>query len=293
MVKKNTFPPYLSVFYSIDGSRLEDTFNFVAMVVFPNCKINLGLHIIGKRSDGYHELETVMFPVPMHDILEVVPSSSFHFEQSGTVVAGNLEDNICVKAFRLLEQKYDISPVDMYLHKQLPMGAGMGGGSADGTFALQALNAVMDLNLSTDELIELSAQLGSDCPFFVRNTPQLAKGRGEILTEVPVSLKGYYLALLHPPIHISTAEAFQGVHISGRSGELEKLVQLPVTEWKGKLENDFEIHIFERYPALSQAKEQLYKDGAIYASLTGSGSVVYGIFDHPPKGYEMVIAIKD
>lgn len=293
MNKKNTDHHNLEQFCISVSGRLNYTFTFVIMVVFPNCKINLGLHIVGKRADGYHEIETVMYPVPLCDILEVVPSTTFEFIQTGAPVNGGLEDNICVKAFRLLQDRYQIEPVSMYLHKQLPMGAGMGGGSADGTFTIKALNELFQLNLSEEQMITLSAELGSDCAFFVKNTPQLATGRGEKLEDIHVSLKGYYLALLHPPIHISTAEAFRGVHISGRSNQLKDIVNLPISQWNGILENDFEKHIFEHYPVLAEAKQRLYKDGAIYASLTGSGSVVYGIFDHHPKRYDKVIEIKE
>ena len=261
------------------------------MVVFPNCKINLGLRIINKRSDGYHELETLMYPVPYYDILEVMDADQFQFTQTGSTVAGSMEDNICVKAYRLMVEKHAIPPVSIHLHKQLPMGAGMGGGSADATFTLKVINDLLALNLSVEQLQEYSAELGSDCPFFVKDVPQLATGRGEILEDISLDLKGYFLVLIHPAIHISTAEAFRGVHISGKSGESKEISTLPVENWKGVMKNDFENHIFENHPELAAVKSQLYESGAIYASMTGSGSVVYGLFKDRPNGFTTVIEL--
>ncbi len=261
------------------------------MVLFPNCKINLGLRILSKREDGYHELESVLYPVPFYDVLEITPSESFKFIQTGLQINGSPEENICVKAFRLLEDRFQIEPVSIHLHKQLPMGAGMGGGSANGTFVLAAINKVLNIGITEQEMIELSAQLGSDCPFFVRNIPQLAKGRGDVLAPIDVNLKGKYLGVEHLPIHISTADAFSGVHISGVNEDWVDIFAQPIEKWRDLLYNDFENHIFEKYPALGELKDHFYQSGALYASLTGSGSVVYGIFDEIPVGFKKVIEL--
>ncbi len=261
------------------------------MVVFSNCKINLGLRILKRREDGYHEVETVMYPLPLYDILEVLPSDSFKFLQTGLVVDGSQEDNMCVKAYRLFQKAFGIGPVYMHLHKQLPIGAGMGGGSANGTFVLKVLNTLFQLNLEEADLQFWSAKLGSDCPFFVKNTPQLARGRGEILEEIPVSLKGRFLVIEKPDIVISTGFAFQDVHISGISNELVNHLRQPLETWKTFVKNDFENHIFEKYPELRQIKDLFYKKGALYASLTGSGAVVYAIFNHRPEGFKTIIEL--
>lgn len=261
------------------------------MVVFPNCKINLGLRILSKREDNYHELETIMYPIPLYDILEIVPNPTFEFVQTGIDVAVDLEQNICVKAYRLFQNEFSISPVRIHLHKQLPMGAGMGGGSADGTFVLKTLNSLFNLQLSEADLLYWSAFLGSDCPFFINNNAQLAKGRGDVLQPISVSLKGKYLAIVQPNIHISTKDAFENVFISGKANELVLDIQKPIREWKSIIQNDFENHIFEKYPLLRDLKETFYQNGALYASLTGSGSVVYGIFDFIPSGYSRVIEL--
>lgn len=253
------------------------------MIVFPNAKINLGLNIVEKRSDGYHELETVMIPIPLYDILEITKSEKFEYVHSGIEVGGSLEDNLCVKAYHLIKENYSISPVRIHLRKQIPMGAGLGGGSADATFVLKTLNDLFELNISTEKLQEFAGKLGSDCPFFVLNTPQIATGRGEILSEINLDLSGLFLKLAFPSIHISTKTAFSGVHISGDLGKLASFILQPIEMWQGNVKNDFEHHVFEEFPVLSHYKMNFLKDGAIYTSMSGSGSTVFGIYTEKPS----------
>lgn len=253
------------------------------MILFPNAKINIGLSIIEKRSDGFHELESIMVPIPIYDILEITENPEFEFVQTGLTVEGNNEDNLCVKAFRLMEENFSIQPVRIHLRKQIPMGAGLGGGSADATFVVKGLNDLFQLNLSVATLQELSAELGSDCAFFVENCAQLAKGRGEILSNFPLDLKGNYLKIINPGIHISTKEAFSNVVMSRKKDVLSKVNSNNCELWKDFVFNDFETHLFSNYPELSEIKQQLYSEGAIFASMSGSGSTLFGVFESEPS----------
>lgn len=249
------------------------------MIAFPNCKINLGLHVTGKRADGYHDLETVFYPVPLCDALEIIPSTDAksHFRLSGVELPPGGK-NLCEKAWELLAAQYDIAPAAMHLHKAIPAGAGLGGGSADATFTLRMLNDLFGLQLSRDQLLSLAAQLGSDCSFFIHNTPCFATGRGEILSPLPLSLKGYTLLLVKPHIHISTAEAFAGITPRKPTHHIPDIVAMPPEKWTGLLTNDFEPGIFSRHPVLAQIKSQLYQMGAVYAAMSGSGATVFGLF---------------
>ncbi len=250
------------------------------MLCFPNCKINLGLYITNKRPDGYHDLETVFYPVPVRDVLEVVTAQETKLHMSGKAVAGNGRDNLVWKAYELLKQDYpQIAPLDIYLHKAIPMGAGMGGGSADGAFMLQLINDYSKLGLTKTQLAEYALRLGSDCPFFIYNTPQFARGRGEQMQDVAIDLSGYSIQLICPRVHISTAKAFSMITPKAAPFDLRKLPGLPVSEWRGVISNDFETPIFEQNPVLADIKQQLYDGGAIYAAMSGSGSTVFGIFE--------------
>jgi 4-diphosphocytidyl-2-C-methyl-D-erythritol kinase len=249
------------------------------MVFFPHCKINLGLQIISKREDGYHNLETCFYPVPWCDALEVIKSDQFQFTQSGTAIPGREEDNLCVKAYQLLKKDFDLQPIKLHLHKIIPTGAGLGGGSSDAAFTLRALNAVFNLNLSAAELANYAAMLGSDCSFFVGDSPMLGSGRGEILSDTSVSLKGKYLILVKPDIHVSTAEAYAGIIPKTPPQSIKETLDLPLAEWKGKLTNDFEESVFRKHPQIEAIKNELYNQGARYASMSGSGASVFGIFD--------------
>ncbi len=255
------------------------------MVSFPNCKINLGLSITRKREDGYHDLETGFYPIHLNDILEIVQvpienkAQDFRFTSSGILIEGDEKQNLCVKAYQLLKADFPEMPaIKMHLHKLIPMGAGLGGGSADGTFALVLLNQLFQLGLSENALIHYALKLGSDCPFFVLNQPCIAKGRGEILEKFDLDLSDYHFVLVHPGIHINTGWAFSKIQPSIASHSLSEILSLPIKEWKELLVNDFENPVFEAYPEIAAIKSNLYQAGAIYAALSGSGSTVFGIF---------------
>ena len=255
------------------------------MVLFPNCKINLGLNIVNKRNDGYHEIETVFYPVELKDAVEAVLcidtelNTDIVFNSTGLEISGAESNNLCVKAYRLLKNDYpSMSPIFMHLHKVIPMGAGLGGGSADGACMLQLLNSLFDLNLSNLTLNKYALQLGSDCPFFLLNKPCFATGRGEHLQEINLNLSDYTIFLVYPDIHISTALAFSKIKPCAPKRSIQEIIQEPVTLWKGELWNDFEYGVLQTYPELALLKEQLYAQGAVYASMTGSGSTFYGLF---------------
>jgi len=249
------------------------------MVVFPHCKINLGLHVISKRDDGYHNIETCFYPVPWQDVLEIIKSKEFSFSQSGVVIPGSAGENLCVKAFELLRKDFDLTPVIIHLHKVIPTGAGLGGGSSDAAFTLRALNSVFNLNLSKITLKGYAAKLGSDCSFFIDDKPMLASGRGEVLSETSPSLKGKYLVIVKPDIHVSTAEAYSGVKPKQPVQSISKIINYPISGWKDSLSNDFEESVFKRHSTIEEIKTKLYKRGALYASMSGSGATVFGIFD--------------
>ncbi len=251
------------------------------MVVFPNAKINIGLYITGKREDGYHNLSSCFYPIPWCDILEIVESGSLTFHSSGIEIPGNGEVNLCLKAYHLLKKDHDLPPVSVHLHKIIPIGAGLGGGSSDGTFTLKALNEIFQLNLTISQLEEYALSLGSDCPFFIQNQPVIVSGRGEIFKRTDLSLKGKFVVLVNPLIHISTGEAFSGIGVYSKEPELESMLQNPFEKWKDQVKNDFEVSVFGRYPEIGEIKGTFYSKGAIYASMTGSGATVFGVFDNP------------
>lgn len=262
------------------------------MIQFPNCKINLGLSIIEKRSDGYHSLETVFYPVALQDNLEILPLSSkldqaklvmdaphVLFTSSGIPIPGEASNNLCIKAYDLLKKDFPtLPPIQMHLHKNIPMGAGLGGGSSDGTKAIEIIDSLLNLQLSLAQKINYAAQLGSDCPFFVINQPCHATGRGEILTPINCDLSKYKIILIHPGIHVSTAWAFSSLTPQKKSSSIAEIIQLPITAWKNNLVNDFEAPVFEAHPLLNAIKQNLYQQGALYASMSGSGSTLFGIF---------------
>lgn len=258
------------------------------MVTFPNGKINLGLHIINKRSDGYHDLETVFFPIPIHDVLEIISdqdtatTSNILYTSSGLLVDGDIGSNLCIRAYQLLKKDFPKLPsIKIHLHKNIPMGAGLGGGSADGAFTLSMINEKYQLELSTEQLINYALQLGSDCPFFIVNKPCLAKGRGEILSKLDLELDQYQFLIVNPGVHISTKWAFSQIKPSRALYSLEETILIPIGQWKGMLKNDFENPVVLQYPEIGHIIQQLYASGATYASLSGSGSTVFGIY---PKG---------
>ena len=250
------------------------------MVLFPNAKVNLGLNIVGKRADGYHNLETVFYPVNLQDALEVIESAEDGFHLSGLPVGGNPADNLCLKAYATLKNDFPHLPsVNIHLHKVIPMGAGLGGGSADGAFMLSLLNIKFQLNLSQEQLLGYALQLGSDCPFFIINKPCLATGRGENLTPVDVDLSAYKIVLVNAGIHVSTKEAFSKLMPAQPAKSVQSIIAQPIETWKDEFTNDFEKNVFEQFSVIKDIKENLYKAGAIYASMTGSGSTVFGVFE--------------
>jgi 4-diphosphocytidyl-2-C-methyl-D-erythritol kinase len=254
------------------------------VIVFPNCKINLGLHIAGKRSDGYHNLETVFFPVKWHDVLEIIRTDRTDqkiFSASGIIATENENDNICLKAYDALKNDFSdrIPSVEFYLHKTIPAGAGLGGGSADAAFTLKLLNQQFKLELSSEQLINYAKALGSDCPFFIINKPCFAMGRGEMLEPVNLNLSAYKFLLINPQIHINTKDTFEKLIPAVSAKSIKEIIQQPVTAWKEELKNDFEKPVVEKYPEIEAIKKKLYESGAVYASMSGSGSTVYGIFN--------------
>lgn len=250
------------------------------MVVFPNAKINLGLQITGKRSDGYHDISTVMVPIPWYDILECVPSDKkTSFQSSGLHIPGPSTENLCLRAYELLRKDYDLPPVQIHLHKVIPFGAGLGGGSADAAFMLRMLSEEFQLFLN-DEILEIYAsQLGSDCAFFVKNKPALAEGRGELLSDIGINLKGYKMVVIYPQIAVSTADAYRYCKPEPNRQNLREILALPISAWKDHLHNQFEESVFSMYPVLKELKDQFYKAGAIYAAMSGSGSALFGLFE--------------
>jgi 4-diphosphocytidyl-2-C-methyl-D-erythritol kinase len=249
------------------------------MIVFPNCKINLGLNVVRKRADGFHDLETIFYPLSVTDALEVISPGTLQFSSSGISVPGNDKDNLCVKAYRLLQLDYpSLPPVDIHLHKSIPIGAGLGGGSADGAFMLQLLNTKFHLNLSEAQLISYAITLGSDCPFFIKNVPCFATGRGEILSPIHLDMSNYSFLLIHPGIHVNTGWAFSQITPREPSHPLSESIHTPVENWKELIFNDFEQVVLAAYPLLQDIKSAMYAQGAIYAAMSGSGSAMVGIF---------------
>ena len=252
------------------------------MILFPPAKINLGLNILGKRSDNYHSLETCMVAIGITDVLEILPADDFNFSHSGIPIDGAIENNLIVQAFNLMQSNYNVPNVKIHLQKNIPIGAGLGGGSSDATYTLIGLNKMFKLGVPNDILQEMASDLGSDCAFFVENSIQIGTGRGEVLNNVSLDLKGYYLRIINPGIHIGTKEAYANLRFSPDDHCIEDVIQLPISEWKGVLKNDFENSAFRKHESLSVIKERLYNDGAVYASMTGSGSTMYGIYTELP-----------
>ena len=249
------------------------------MIFFPNAKINLGLNIIEKRPDGFHNIETLFVPCSEYcDILEVLYAEKFSMHLYGIALDGDPMDNLCVKAYRLLADIYDLPPVAIHLYKKIPVVAGLGGGSSDAAGTLILLNKMFSLELTDEVLAAHAASLGSDCPFFIYNRPIYATGRGEILSPVEILPDDYRIELVNPDIFISTKEAYAGVTPRKPEISISEIIKRPVEEWWGLLKNDFEESLFLKYPSLAAEKEALYARGAVYASMSGSGSALYGLF---------------
>ena len=265
------------------------------MISFPNCKINLGLNILGKREDGYHNIQTIFYPLPLRDALEITVQknrdaiSAVQFTSSGLSIPGNSESNLCVKAYALLKNDFPrLPPIIVHLLKAIPIGAGLGGGSADGAFALVALNKKFELGLTTQQLLDYAARLGSDCPFFILNEPCIAFGRGEQLTPIDVDLGSFKLVLVNPGIHIDTGWAFSQLDHFNRASKLPlaEVIKLPVQNWREHLTNDFEIPVFKYHPELAEIRDSLYANAAVFCCMSGSGSSIFGLF---PKNVNPIL----
>jgi 4-diphosphocytidyl-2-C-methyl-D-erythritol kinase len=250
------------------------------MVIFPNCKINLGLRILRKREDGYHDLETLFYPLAIKDVLEINRDTALHFTAYGIPIPGETDGNLAIKAWRLVKKDFPELPfVHIHLYKHIPIGAGLGGGSSDGAFTLLLLNKQFNLGLNTGQLLSYAALLGSDCPFFILNTPSLGGGRGEKLAPASVDLSGHDIVVIDPRLHVSTARAFALSTPKASGPSVRDIVRQPISTWRDRLTNDFEAPVFQLHPQLRDIKEWLYAHGAIYASLTGSGASLFGVFE--------------
>ena len=253
------------------------------MITFPNAKINLGLNIIEKRPDGYHNLETIFYPINLQDALEVTRSTNsdkeYNLHVSGSALDGEPEDNLVVKAYKLLKEDFpQMAAIEIHMYKHIPAGAGLGGGSSDAAYMIKLLNEKFALNINHAKMEEYAARLGADCAFFIQNKPVFATGIGNIFEPVDLSLKGYHIVLVKPDIFVSTREAFSNIHPHRPKYPVREAIQRPVQEWKDTLINDFEASVFPQHPVIGEIKEELYHQGAIYASMSGSGSSVFGLF---------------
>ncbi|TVR38491.1 MAG: 4-(cytidine 5'-diphospho)-2-C-methyl-D-erythritol kinase [Cryomorphaceae bacterium] len=253
------------------------------MISFPNAKINIGLYITGRRDDGYHNIESIFYPVPLSDALEMVVADTFRFTTSGLNIPGEDDANLCVKAWRIMHSRFEaVQPVHMHLRKMIPMGAGLGGGSADGAFAILMLNDMFQLGLKTPELEVLALELGSDCPFFIRNRPAFVHGRGELMESHALDLSGLFLVLVDPRLHVGTREAYSGVNPVPAPVSLRELSKEMLLNGQSLVRNQFEDSVVPLYPEIGNVIGSLKKGGALYASMTGSGSAVYGLFEKHP-----------
>lgn len=257
------------------------------MLSFPNAKINIGLKVLEKRSDGYHNIETVFCPIGLCDILEfvVAPATfadSVQLAITGGSVTGSAKDNLCVKAYQLLKKDFQLPPLLIHLHKIIPVGAGLGGGSSDAAFMLKGLNNYFQLGISEDRLCDYASELGSDCAFFIKNRPLIGYKRGNLFKEIDFLPKELEIIVVNPGIYINTAEAYSAIVPAGSGKSLKELIKLPIKDWQQFITNEFESFVFQKYPAISRLKHQLYEHGAVYASLSGSGSSVYGLFYQAP-----------
>ena len=252
------------------------------MICYPTPKINIGLNVLRKREDGYHDLDTLFYPVDaFRDELEIEKADKFSIRIDGA--DWDPQSDLTAKAWRLLAGECGIGPVSIRVRKGIPVGAGLGGGSSDCAFALKMLNELFGLGFSVERLEELAGRLGADCAFFIRNIPQWGSGKGEILTPAEIDLSDYQIRIAIPEgVHVSTAEAYGGITPAQPSVPLRRALELPVREWRGKVVNDFEASVFPKHPEIAVLKNKLYADGAIYASMTGSGAAVFGIFPQEP-----------
>lgn len=266
------------------------------MIVYPNAKINIGLNVVAKRPDGYHDLETVFYPIPLQDALEIHDAgdsrNDYELKISGDPLDGGPEDNLVVKAFRMLKADFPerVKPVRIFLYKHIPTGAGLGGGSSDGAFMLKALNERFSLGLSEEQLEGYATRLGADCPFFIKNRPAFAQGIGNVFTPLSLSLAGYSLVLVKPDVFVSTRDAYRAVAPQRPQTSLKELVAAPIGTWADTVHNDFERSVFQKYPEIAAIKDRLYDLGAVFAAMSGSGSAIYGLFPFPLKDVDTLFS---
>lgn len=267
------------------------------MIVYPNAKINIGLNVVEKRPDGYHNLETVFYPIGLQDILEIkvldegnVPECGYKLKITGTILDGSPEDNLVVRAFKMLKHDFNLPPVSIGLYKHIPTGAGLGGGSSDAAFTIKTLNKRFDLRLTDKQMEDYCTRLGADCPFFIKDTPVFATGIGNEFHPVSFSLKGKHLVLVKPDIFVSTKDAYAKVNVRRPDTPLPELLAQPLETWKDTVINDFERSVFSKYPEIAAIKDSMYDIGAVYASMSGSGSSVFGIFDEPVENIDEVFS---
>lgn len=268
------------------------------MITFPCCKINLGLDIVSKRPDGYHNLETVFYPIPLNDVLEITVNDKpaapeYTFTMYNAKFEGDDDDNLVVKAYKILAADHTLPKVEMSLYKHIPTGAGLGGGSSNAAYALKMLNEIAGLHLSDEQLQEYAARIGADCAFFIKSTPSFATGIGNILTAVECPLQGYHIVLVKPHIHISTKEAYSLVTPARPVVPLTDILQRPINMWASSMKNDFERSVFAKHPEMADIKEKLYGMGALYASMSGSGSSFFGIFEHEQNDEQLTTLFPD
>jgi 4-diphosphocytidyl-2-C-methyl-D-erythritol kinase len=249
------------------------------MLAFANAKINIGLNVTEKLPSGYHNIQTVFYPIKIHDVVEITDAALTSCQVAGINIEGNPEDNLCYKAFRLLQKDYNFPAQQITLLKQIPVGAGLGGGSSDAANLIKLIDQKFNLGLSIVEMEQYASMLGADCAFFIQNKPVYAYGKGDLFKPVTLDLSAYNIVLVKPPIHVSTGEAYAGMIPLANDENLTDQVFLPLESWKHHIKNDFERMVFEKYPAIADVKNSLYQAGAIYASMSGSGSSVYAIFD--------------
>ncbi len=249
------------------------------MIIFSNAKINIGLNIISKRKDGFHNIQTVFYPIALSDIIEVEKSDKFEIINTGIIINQPVADNLCTKAYNIIKRKYAISPVRIHLHKSVPFGAGLGGGSSNASHVLIALNKLYNLGIENKELAAIASKIGSDCSFFIYNKAAYATGKGDIIETIDLDLSNYSIVVVFPQIHINTAEAYKSVNPGNNTFSLKQAVFDNIVTWKFNIKNDFEKTVFDKHPEIKKIKEKLYANDAIYASMSGSGSAVYGIFE--------------
>jgi 4-diphosphocytidyl-2-C-methyl-D-erythritol kinase len=255
------------------------------MIAFSSCKINLGLHIINKREDGFHNIETIFYPFEWNDVIEILPSEKLEIEIIGRAIDGEIQNNFCIKAYYLLKKDFDLNPVKFIVLKNIPLGAGLGGGSSNAANTLKLLNQYFKLNLSNDQLKKYASSIGSDCSFFIDSLPSYATGRGEILEPIDVKIDANYLAVIFPAVHVNTAWAYQTFSkekLYSQSKDLKKIISSPISTWKAELTNDFEKVVFPSHPGIEAIKHKLYSEGSLYASMSGSGSSLFAFFEKEP-----------